>query len=155
LEKGWQIKEETNRKGGIMNPLKALLKQGQSIWLDYIRGDLIQSGELKRLVEEDGIQGVTSNPTIFEKAIAGSTYYDNSLRATLAKDPEIETPKLFERLAIEDIRAAADILRPVYDETGGATVLSASRCRRTLPLIPKARSPKVTVCGRRSIGPMS
>jgi transaldolase len=108
-----------NQNGGIMNPLKELLNQGQSIWLDYIRRDLIQSGEFKRLVEEDGVRGVTSNPTIFEKAITGSTYYDNSLRAMLAKDRQIEAGKLFERLAIEDIRAAADILRPVYDETGG------------------------------------
>jgi transaldolase len=114
-----QIKQETNRRGGIMNPLKELLNQGQSIWLDYIRGDLIQSGELKRLVEEDGVLGVTSNPTIFEKAISGSTYYDNSLRATLAKDPHIEAGKLFEKLAIGDIGAAADILGSVYDETEG------------------------------------
>jgi transaldolase len=108
-----------NHKGGIMNPLKELLKQGQSIWLDYIDRGLMQSGELKRLVEEDGVQGLTSNPTIFEKAIANSTYYDNNLRAALAKDPQIDTGKLFERLAIEDIRAAADILRSVYDRTRG------------------------------------
>jgi transaldolase len=107
------------RSNSLMNPLRELLKQGQSIWLDYIQGGLIQSGELKRLVEEDGVRGVTSNPTIFEKAIAGSTYYDKSLRGTLAKDPQIGAGKLFEKLAIEDIRAAADILRTVYDETKG------------------------------------
>ena len=71
-----------------MNPLKELLAQGQSVWLDYIRRDLIRTGELKRLVEQDGIRGVTSNPTIFEKAIAGSTDYDDALRALLAKDPK-------------------------------------------------------------------
>lgn len=103
-----------------MNPLKALLKQGQSIWLDYIEGGLIQSGELKRLVEEDGVRGLTSNPTIFEKAIAGSIDYDDALRTMLAKDRQIEAGKLFQRLAIENIRAASDILRTVYDETGGA-----------------------------------
>jgi transaldolase/transaldolase/glucose-6-phosphate isomerase len=102
-----------------MNPLKELLKQGQSIWLDYIEGGLIQSGELKRLVEEDGVRGVTSNPTIFEKAIAGSSDYDDTLRSVLAEDPKIDAGKLFERLAIENIRAASDILRPVYDETEG------------------------------------
>ena len=102
-----------------MNPLKELLKQRQSIWLDYIQRRLIQSGELKRLVEEDGVRGVTSNPTIFEKAIAGSTDYDDALRTLLAKDSQIEAGKLFERLAIEDIREAADILRPIYHETGG------------------------------------
>ena len=100
-----------------MNPLKELLAQGQSVWLDYIRRDLIRTGELKRLVEEDGIRGVTSNPTIFEKAIAGSTDYDDALRALLAQDPKTEVEKLYERLAIEDIQMAADVLRPVYDET--------------------------------------
>ena len=102
-----------------MNPLKELLAQGQSVWLDYIRRDLIRTGELKRLVEQDGIRGVTSNPTIFEKAIAGSTDYDDALRALLAKDPETDVGNLYERLAIEDIQMAADVLRVVYDETDG------------------------------------
>jgi transaldolase len=103
-----------------MNPLKELLGQGQSVWLDYIRRDLIRTGELKRLVEEDGIRGVTSNPTIFEKAIAGSTDYDDALRALHAKDPKADARNLYEGLAIEDIQMTADVLRPVYDETGGA-----------------------------------
>jgi transaldolase len=103
-----------------MNPLKELRELGQSVWLDYIRRDLIRSGELKRLVEEDGIRGVTSNPTIFEKAITGSTDYDDALRAHLAKDPKTDVGKLYERLAIEDIQMAADVLRAVYDNTGGA-----------------------------------
>jgi transaldolase len=103
-----------------MNPLKELLAQGQSVWLDYIRRNLLHTGELKRLVEEDGIRGVTSNPTIFEKAIAGSTDYDDALRALLAKDSKAAAGSLYESLAIEDIRMAADILRSVYDETGGA-----------------------------------
>ena len=103
-----------------MNPLKELLEQGQSVWLDYIRRNLIISGELKKLVEEDGIRGVTSNPTIFEKAIAHSTDYDEAFRAVLARDPDAEPGKIYEPLAIEDIQMAADVLRPVYDETGGA-----------------------------------
>jgi transaldolase len=103
-----------------MNPLKELLAQGQSIWLDYIRRDLIRTGELKRLVEEDGIRGVTSNPTIFEKAIAGSTDYDDALRALHAKDAKADARNLYEGLAVEDIQMTADVLRPVYDETGGA-----------------------------------
>ena len=103
-----------------MNPLKELLRQGQSIWLDYIRRDLIRTGELERLVEEDGIRGVTSNPTIFEKAIAGSTNYDDALRALHANNPKADARNLYEGLAIEDIQMAADVLRPVYDETGGA-----------------------------------
>jgi transaldolase/glucose-6-phosphate isomerase len=103
-----------------MNPLKELLEQGQSVWLDYIRRNLIRTGELKRLVEEDGIRGVTSNPTIFEKAIAGSTDYDDTLGELLVKNRKAEAGSLYEHLAIEDIQMAADILRRVYDETGGA-----------------------------------
>lgn len=102
-----------------MNPLKELAAQGQSVWLDYIQRSLVRTGELKRLVEEDGIRGVTSNPTIFEKAIAGSADYDDALKAMLAENGAIEVGKLYERLAIEDIQMAADVLRPVYDETGG------------------------------------
>lgn len=102
-----------------MNPLKELGGQGQSIWLDYIRRNLIRSGELKRMVEEDGIRGVTSNPTIFEKAIAGSTDYDEALGAMLAGDAKAPVEQLYEPLAIEDIQMAADVLRPVYDTSHG------------------------------------
>jgi len=102
-----------------MNPLKELGGQGQSIWLDYIRRNLIRSGELKRMVDEDGIRGVTSNPTIFEKAIAGSADYDDALREMLDRDPQADIEKLYELLAIEDIQMAADVLRAVYDSTGG------------------------------------
>jgi len=108
-----------------MNPLKELLAQGQSVWLDYIRRNLFHTGELKRLVEEDGIRGVTSNPTIFEKAIAGSTDYDDALRALLTKDPKTAVGKLYESLAIDDIRMAADVLRTVYDDTGEAPAARA------------------------------
>jgi transaldolase len=103
-----------------MNRLRELLKQGQSIWLDHIEGKLIQSGELKRLVQKDGVRGVTSNPTIFEKALAGSTDYDNAVRTMLARDSKSNAAKLFESLALENIRAVSDILRSVYDETEGA-----------------------------------
>jgi len=102
-----------------MNPLKEIAEQGQSIWLDYIRRNLIRSGELKRFVEEDGLRGVTSNPTIFDKAISGSTDYDMALRALLAADPQAPVGNLYEALAIEDIQMAADVLRPVYDATHG------------------------------------
>ena len=103
-----------------MNPLRELLNQGQSVWLDFISRQLIRSGELKRLVEEDGLRGVTSNPTIFEKAIGGSADYDDSLREMLAQDRKTPVGQLYERIAIEDIQAAADVLRPVYDQTSGA-----------------------------------
>jgi transaldolase/glucose-6-phosphate isomerase len=103
-----------------MNRMKELLRQGQSIWLDYIHRNLIKTGELKKLIDDDGVRGMTSNPTIFEKAIAHGSDYDETIKAALADDPKIETGKICERLVIEDIRAAADVLRPVFDESGGA-----------------------------------
>ncbi len=102
-----------------ISPLKELQKLGQSIWLDYIRRSLITSGELQRLVEEDGLRGVTSNPAIFEKAIDGSTDYDEALRALLARESHTSADVLYEVLTIEDIRMAADVLGPVYLETSG------------------------------------
>ena len=103
-----------------MNPLKELEKRGQSIWLDYIRRSLMTSGELGRLIREDGLRGVTSNPTIFEKAISGSKDYDDALRVRLGEDPHADAAVLFEMLAIEDIQKAADAFRPVYESTQGA-----------------------------------
>ena len=103
-----------------MNPLKELEKHGQSIWLDYIRRSLMTSGELGRLIQEDGLRGVTSNPTIFEKAISGSKDYDDALRVRLREDPHADAAVLFEMLAVEDIRKAADAFRPVYESTRGA-----------------------------------
>jgi transaldolase/glucose-6-phosphate isomerase len=98
------------------NPLVELHKYGQSPWLDYIRRTLISGGELKRLVEEDGLGGVTSNPAIFEKAITGSTDYADAL-AELQKRKDLDAMGVYEILAMKDIQAAADILRPVYDRT--------------------------------------
>src|SRR5207253_9289307 len=106
--------DNVSRGRDKMNPLKELAGQGQSVWLDYSRRNLIRTGELKRMVEEDGIRGVTSNPTIFEKAIAGSTDYDDALRALLGNDPKADAGKLYESLAIEDIQMTADILRAVH-----------------------------------------
>jgi transaldolase/glucose-6-phosphate isomerase len=102
-----------------MNPLLQLREHGQSIWLDYIRRSLITSGELKRMIEEDGLAGITSNPTIFDKAISGSTDYDEALRKLIAQDAHIDARVLFDRLEIEDIQMAADVLRPVFDKTDG------------------------------------
>jgi transaldolase / glucose-6-phosphate isomerase len=99
-----------------MNPLRNLLDYGQSVWLDYIRRNLITGGELKRLINEDGLRGVTSNPAIFEKAIAGSTDYIEAL-AALEKQKDVEPMALYEQLAIKDIQDAADTLRSVYDST--------------------------------------
>jgi transaldolase/glucose-6-phosphate isomerase len=98
------------------NPLKDLLKYGQSVWLDYIRRDLITTGELKRLIEEDGLRGMTSNPTIFEKAIAGSTDYADIL-ASLKDRHDLDAKARYEIIAIRDIQDAADLLRPVYQDS--------------------------------------
>jgi transaldolase len=98
------------------NPLKDLLKYGQSVWLDYIRRDLLTSGELKRLIEEDGLRGMTSNPAIFEKAIADSTLYADILKSLRSK-PDLDAKARYEILAIRDIQDAADFLRPVYDSS--------------------------------------
>src|SRR5438477_2589333 len=99
------------------NPLKELNRYGQSVWLDYIRRSLITSGELRRLLDEDGLRGITSNPAIFEKAIAGSTDYADILEQLHAQD--LSSGDIYERIAIRDIQDAADLLRPVYKETGG------------------------------------
>src|ERR1700752_2613911 len=99
------------------NPLKDLLKFGQSVWLDYIRRDLITSGELRRLIDEDGLRGVTSNPAIFEKAIAGSTDYEGQLKE-FARRRDLDGKGAYEILAVRDIQDVADILRPIYDRTG-------------------------------------
>jgi transaldolase / glucose-6-phosphate isomerase len=98
------------------NPLKDLLQYGQSVWLDYIRRDLITSGELKRLVSEDGLRGMTSNPAIFEKAIVGSTDYSDIL-AKLKDRSDLDAKARYELIAIRDIQDAADLLRPVYQES--------------------------------------
>jgi transaldolase/glucose-6-phosphate isomerase len=100
------------------NPLKDLLKFGQSVWLDYIRRELITSGELKRLIEEDGLRGMTSNPAIFEKAIVGSTDYGDIL-STLRERHDLDAKARFEIIAIRDIQDAAGLLRPVYEESRG------------------------------------
>jgi transaldolase / glucose-6-phosphate isomerase len=101
-----------------VNPLKELLSYGQSVWLDYIRRNLLTSGELKRLIEEDGLRGMTSNPAIFEKAITGSTDYTDFLDS-LATRHDLDAKGRYELLAIRDIQDAADMLRPVYNESKG------------------------------------
>ena len=97
------------------NPLKNLLGYGQSVWLDYIRKSLITSGELQRLIYEDGLRGVTSNPAIFEKAIAGSTDYQDILHSSESRG--MDSKSLYEKLAIKDIQDAADIFLSVYQDS--------------------------------------
>ncbi len=100
------------------NPLIQLARHGQSFWLDNISRDLISSGRLRRLIEEDGLMGMTSNPAIFEKAITGSTDYDADIGQMAAQDRS--AVEIYEALAISDIREAADLLAAVHDATGGA-----------------------------------
>ena len=109
-----------NRVGAsvAVNPVAALGQYGQSVWLDYIRRSLITSGELRRLVDEDGVHGVTSNPAIFEKAIDGSNDYAAAIDEISKDAPGLDAKHIYERLAIKDIQDAADVLRPVYDRTG-------------------------------------
>jgi transaldolase/glucose-6-phosphate isomerase len=97
-------------------PLSHLHDHGQAVWLDFLSRRFIAEGGLKTLVEQDGLTGVTSNPSIFEKAIAGSADYDSSLKAS-ENQGDHDVMGLYETLAIEDIRHAADALRPVYDAT--------------------------------------
>ena len=99
-----------------MSKLIELEKMGQSIWLDYIQRSMITSGELKKLVDK-GLKGITSNPAIFEKAIAGSNDYDDDLKQLIKTDRSIE--QIYEALAFKDITLAADTLRGVYDSTNG------------------------------------
>ena len=97
------------------NPLRGLSDFGQSVWLDYIRRSLITSGELRRLIVEDGLRGVTSNPSIFEKAIVGSTDYESVIQSK--ESATLDAKGLYEKIAVKDVQDAADILRPVYDES--------------------------------------
>jgi len=99
------------------NPLQQLGTLGQSIWLDYIRRDLIAGGGLRRLIEEDGLRGMTSNPAIFEKAIVDSHDYDEDIRAMALEGKSAEA--IYETLSQRDVQSAADEFRPLYDRTEG------------------------------------
>jgi len=98
-----------------VNPLKALLEFGQSPWMDYVRRDLLTSGALKKLIQEDGLMGMTSNPTIFEKAITGSKDYTDILESPEAK--KLDAKGVYEKIAIRDVQDATDIFKPVYQQT--------------------------------------
>jgi transaldolase/glucose-6-phosphate isomerase len=98
-----------------VNPLKALLEFGQSPWMDYIRRDLLTSGALKKMIQEDGLMGMTSNPTIFEKAITGSKDYADILESPEAK--KLDAKGVYEKIAIRDVQDAADIFKGVYQQS--------------------------------------
>jgi transaldolase len=99
------------------NHLLEIKDQGQSIWMDNLTRDLIQSGELKRLIEQQGIRGLTSNPAIFEKAIIGNAMYDADIEAGVRAGKPLQD--IYESLIFDDIRNACDVFRSVYDESGG------------------------------------
>src|SRR5205807_4751494 len=101
------------------NPLQGLHAHGQAVWLDFLSRSFIREGGLKKLVEQDRLTGVTSNPSIFEKAIGHGGDYDLSLKKA-ETEGDLDVMGLYERLAIEDIRHAADVLRPVYEAAQGA-----------------------------------
>src|SRR5690242_12995662 len=103
-----------------MNPTKQLESLGQSLWLDYMHRDLITTGKLQSLIDEDGLRGLTSNPTIFQKALAEGNTYDASIQQLLEAEPKIALESLFEKVAVQDIQIAADVFRPVYDKTKGS-----------------------------------
>src|SRR5438477_8994044 len=102
-----------------MNPGKALEKHGEAVWLDFLARGFVAKGDLKNLIDTDGLKGVTSNPSIFEKAIGSSDEYDSAIGKAL-KQADRPVAELFEQLAVEDIQHAADVLRPVYDRLKGA-----------------------------------
>ena len=97
--------------------LASLTKAGTSVWLDQIRRSLIEGGELQRLIDEDSLRGVTSNPSIFEKAILGSDDYDDELREMAGQG--LGPREIYENIAIRDVQMAADLLRPLYDRLDG------------------------------------
>ncbi|HXI04946.1 MAG: bifunctional transaldolase/phosoglucose isomerase [Bradyrhizobium sp.] len=101
-----------------MNPVKALETHGQAVWLDFLARGFVAKGDLKSLIDRDGVKGVTSNPAIFEKAIGSSDEYDGDIAKAL-KHGDRSVADLFEAVAVEDIQDAADVLRPVYDATDG------------------------------------
>src|SRR5512135_2290383 len=101
----------------MSNRLRELARHGQSVWYDSLRRGILVSGELARYIEDDGLTGLTTNPAIYEKAIAGSHDYDAELTELLPRS-DLDAKAIYEQLAFHDIQAAADLLRPVYERTG-------------------------------------
>jgi transaldolase/glucose-6-phosphate isomerase len=122
-----------------MNPLKQLGEFGQSVWLDFLSREMLRSGELKVLVERDGLKGMTSNPSIFQKAVAHGVDYDADIKRFAEAGEDVG--QIFRHLSIKDIQDATDALRPVYDATNGADIWHGT---------PKRRSPRPVRCGRTS-----
>ncbi|MEO8398829.1 MAG: bifunctional transaldolase/phosoglucose isomerase [Ignavibacteriaceae bacterium] len=103
----------------MKSKLKELEKYGQSVWLDNISREKIKKGELKKLIDEIGLKGVTSNPSIFQKAIGGGNDYDDQIKSLLLKNNDLSAPEIFEQLAVKDIQDACDVLYPVFEKANG------------------------------------
>jgi transaldolase len=135
------------------NPLRKLHALGQSVWLDYIRRDLMSSGELRRLIEQDGLCGITSNPAIFESSITGSRDYDADIR-TMTRQGK-SALAIYEALSQRDTQTAADEFRPVYESTDAADGYVSLEVNPHLARDTHGRSRKRAACGPRCTGPMS
>jgi transaldolase len=135
----------------MSNPLLRLRELGQSVWLDYIRRDLFE-GELDRLIEEDGLAGMTSNPTIFDAAISDTDLYDDVIREC---GPDMEPDEIFEKLAVADVQEAADHFRPLFDETEGRDGFVSIEVRPALAYDTEGTVEEVrrlwTSCGRPNV----
>ena len=135
------------------NRLRMLEAAGQAIWLDFLDRRFLAEGGFARLIEQDGLTGITSNPSIFEKAIVEGSAYNDDIAAFLSQR-EASAAEVYERLAVADLQTAADALRPAYDRLMARTVSPVSRCRRIS--LTRRRSPlrRRAGFGRRSTGPI-
>jgi transaldolase len=132
------------------NPLRTLNALGQSIWLDYIRRDLVTSGELTRLIEDDGLRGMTSNPAIFERAISNSADYDDEIRTLRAGGSDVWT--IYDTLTRHDVQMAAGAFRSVYEQCAGRDGYVSLKSIRASRTMRRAQSRKAGVCGAPSTG---
>jgi len=128
------------------NPLLGLETFGQSVWLDFLRRNALSNGEIQALIDQDGVSGLTSNPSIFEKAIAGSHDYDNAIRSMALENKS--TAEIYEALTIEDIQRAADFFRPIYDKLEGADGFVSLEVSPKLAHNTGAQSQKRVISGR-------
>jgi len=137
----------------VQNRLHELQQLGQSIWLDYIRRNMLGSGgDLQRLIAE-GLRGMTANPTIFQQAIAAGDDYDGTIAQLVEQGAE--PLQIYEGLAAEDIRAACDLFRPVYDSSNGADGFVSLEVAPRWPMTPRGPSKRRGASGRWSIGQIS
>ncbi len=134
-----------------MNPLQQLHAFGQSVWIDYLKRDFIAKGELAAMIANDGVRGMTSNPSIFEKALAGKEY-DADIAAMVGEG--LGVGEIFHRLSIADIRAAADAFAALYEESNAADGYVSIEVSPYLRATPKAPSPRRATSGMPSSAPI-